>query len=141
MVDQVSNEHFDTLLESLNGPNKLKESFENVSTNKILIRGVEEQNDTIIRLLLEKKVCNVNYQDDTGNTALHHAAKLDSNEILNLLLENGADANILNCEELTALQMAVLSGKVQNYETLAKVTSDQYRKCKSNKTLLHLAVI
>ena len=148
MVDQVSNKHFENLLECFgkltvrsSDFDELKEFLNNhYETPEILIRGVEKQNESIVKLLLGQQL-DINYQDYKGNTALHYAAQLDSNDILNLLLENGADANILNCEELTALQMAVLSGKVQNYETLAKVTSDQYRKCKSNKTLLHLAVI
>ena len=145
MADQVSNEHFDSLLECLNDPDKLKEFFENVSNKipeDILIKEVKKQNESIFKLLLEKKICDVNYQDDKGNTALHHAAKLYNNEIVKLLLENGADANILNCEKMTALQMAVYKGKVQNYEILTKVTEDQtQRKCSDDRTILHLAVV
>ena len=109
----------------------------------LLINATIGANEQIVKWVLEKTLYNVNYQDYKGNTALHYAAKLDSDYILHLLLEynSDADANILNNEEMTALQMAVLNGKVQTYEILAKVTSDQDRKCKSKNTLLHLAVI
>ena len=99
-------------------------------------------NIQFVGLILEKKLCDINYQDDKGNTALHYAAELEPDEILNLLLENGANVEISNDEDMTALQVAVFSGEVQNYETLAKVTSDQtQKKNKSNDTLLHLAVL
>ena len=140
MADSVAIKNFDALFECLSKHDKRGEFFEMAIPEDILIRGVERQNEPIVKLLLEKKVYNVNYQDDKGNTALHYAAKLDSNEILNLLLENSANVEILNNKEMTALQVAVLNGRVQNYETLAKVTSDQDRKCKSKNTL-HLAII
>ena len=98
--------------------------------------------DKFFKSLLDTNIFDINYQDDKGNTVLHYEARSCCDNRLNLLLEHKADVEILNNEKMTALQMAVLSGTVQNYETLAKVTSDQtQKKNKSNDTLLHLAVI
>ena len=121
---------------------KLKNFLENrkIDGSELLLDAVKVQKESSVKLLLDQQL-DINYQDEKGNTALHYAAELDSNEILNLLLEHKANVEISNDEDMTALQMAVYKGKVQNYETLAKVTSDQtQKKNKSNDTLLHLAV-
>jgi ankyrin repeat protein len=45
--------------------------------------------------------CSVNVQNGSGDTALHLAAKSCSHCCCKILLEAGADQNILNCEGTT----------------------------------------
>jgi ankyrin repeat protein len=61
------------------------------------------------RLLLEHGSA-VNYQDDTGSTALHGAAQLGWTALVSLLLEYGADASIVDGTGSTALDYALGRG-------------------------------
>ena len=106
----------------------------------ILISLVRSREKSNVEFILKQNLWDINYQDETGNTALHYAAKFDSIEILNLLLEHNAKVDILNNQEMNALQVAVFKGNVQIYNKLKEFTKDQDIKCKSNNTLLHLAV-
>ena len=106
----------------------------------ILIRSARYRMVSEVESILKEKFVDINYQDETGNTALHYAAEFDCIEILNLLLEHKAKVDILNNQEMNALQVAVLKGKVPIYKKLKEFTKDQDIKCKSNNTLLHLAV-
>jgi len=50
---------------------------------------------SVAKLLVETK-CDVNIQNEDGNTPLHDAYLQGSKDIVNLLIDNGADVNIVN---------------------------------------------
>lgn len=58
----------------------------------------------IVEYLLNKGV-SINQQDTDGNTALHRAAMNGFNDIYDLLLEEEADYNILNCDYCIAEEL------------------------------------
>lgn len=55
---------------------------------------------------LIKKRANINLQDKSGNTALHHAIYYGYKNIVSLLLASGADINLKNNMDLNALDFA-----------------------------------
>jgi len=54
--------------------------------------------------------CNINAVDSDGNTCLHWAAQTDAQQLVKLLLRNGADSTISNVYDQQARQVALLNG-------------------------------
>jgi len=53
---------------------------------------------SVAKLLVETK-CDVNIQNQDGNTPLHDAYRQGSKDIIDLLIANGADVNIVNLKK------------------------------------------
>ena len=94
--------------------------------------------------------------DTTDQTALHYAVSLlaeqaeDDGEptgdaaLVRLLLKHGADANVPNLEQQTALHIAIMGGLHDVVEILIEAGADLQRSCKDfgkDNTALHQAVI
>ena len=76
----------------------------------VLMWAVENRDKEMIDLLLHYKA-NVNLKDSwSGKTALMRAAEMGYGDIVDLLLDNGADATAKNESEDTALTLAVKKG-------------------------------
>ena len=65
-----------------------------------------------VKVLLDRKA-KLEIKNKMGDTALHLAAGRGSEEIVKLLLENGADANSMNKKKRTAFEEAELSKKTK----------------------------
>lgn len=61
----------------------------------------------IVELLLEKKGADPNQRIGHGATVLHGAAIRGSNDIIKMLIANGADVNVQDDSERTPLYWAV----------------------------------
>jgi|GEM_PF-1030611 len=85
-------------------------------------------NDRIISLL--KKGINPNVQDYSGNTALHKASLRGHVSTVKLLLENGADPNLLDENiKLTPLMLAAAFGRKEIVKLLLGYNADiNYKK-------------
>jgi len=59
-------------------------------------------------------------RDSAGMTALMHAAKRGHNEIVRILLDEGADATLLDHQHSTALSMAEEEGHVEVAQMIRK---------------------
>jgi hypothetical protein len=122
----------------------IEEYFDNQSSSK------ETALSYAVRLQLVGDVgelidagANVNNEDDTGNTALSYACDYSSShqvEIVNLLIDAGADVNHRNMYYWTPLDLAINGCKVKIVELLlqkgATVTDTTRRlasHCKTNK--------
>ena len=78
--------------------------------------------DEVKRLLkIEVFKRNVNQQDEDGNTALIFAAEQGHEDILNLLLENGADPLLSDFKKRTPLMDAAYRGKVNIIKRLLQI--------------------
>jgi hypothetical protein len=66
----------------------------------------------------------VDHQDAGDNTAMHHAAQGGSRRLVRLLLEAGADPNILNKEKRNPLHYALAFGHVEVAALLARYGAD-----------------
>jgi ankyrin repeat protein len=64
-----------------------------------------------VKFLVEELKVDVNAVDDSGNTALHHAAARGDNEMIKYLVSQGADVRKVNRAGLTTVDMA--NGPVQ----------------------------
>jgi ankyrin repeat protein len=86
--------------------NKLEELKELIDINNQIIDGntflifaTREGNKNIIKFLCENK-CEMNLQNDKGNTALHYAIGNLFFDIVDILISYGAKEDILNCKGL-----------------------------------------
>jgi ankyrin repeat protein len=71
----------------------------------------------IVKLLLP--FCDINKKDNTGKTALHHAAKSGQSDIIMLLLlERKANIKARDVEKRTALHLAAVNGHVESVQLL-----------------------
>jgi ankyrin repeat protein len=64
-----------------------------------------------VKFLVEELKMDVNVVDDSGNTALHHAAARGDNEMIKYLVSQGGDVKKVNRSGLTTVDMA--NGPVQ----------------------------
>ncbi len=78
-----------------------------------------------VKFLIEELKVDVNAVDDSGNTALHHAAARGDNEMITYLVSQGGDVTKVNRSGLTTVDMA--NGPVQRTqpypETIALLES------------------
>jgi hypothetical protein len=74
--------------------------------------------------------------DDAGNTALHNAACEQHWEMLQLLLQKGAEVNAVTNEGRTALMEAALWGRVDNVNVLLDHGADPALVCVRNNRQL-----
>jgi ankyrin repeat protein len=82
----------------------------------------------------------VNFTDSKGSTPLHHAVLSGSNEVVQLLLENGANVNVaeyINGD--TPLTLAAAKDNIEAYEMLVKAGADVNVKNDKNQTVLMIA--
>ena len=62
----------------------------------------------------------INYQDDTGNCALHMAAANNHEDVVRFLLEHGASVNLQNKNMNSALHWAALTGHLNIVKLLCE---------------------
>lgn len=82
------------------------------------------QSITILRFLLEFSSKGINTKGPKDESVLHIAAEEASPEVLRLLLEYGANINLLSQYERTPLHCATISGRVDNMKELVKSGAD-----------------
>ena len=70
---------------------------------------------TYIQYILNNENFDIDQQDSIGNTPLHWAYSLTSLSLASVLLNNGADVNVLNYEGKTALNVA-LEKQAESYD-------------------------
>ncbi len=90
-----------------------------------LIKGVKKMDVELVKTSL-KAGADVNALDKYGFGALHYAAGMNSPEILQLLLKNGAKVNLkVERLQMNALHIAAMNGMTKNIEILLKAGADQ----------------
>jgi ankyrin repeat protein len=126
---------------------KTKETLLQQSIKKLLSRGEDVsqllgtayiyRHYDVIDLLLKSGVdINTPYKDG-GATVLHMAAFKGDLDMLNSLIEHGADVNAIDYGGIPVLQFAVTGGA----ETVALLIKHGADVTKNNTTLLHFAVL
>ncbi|CAF4993665.1 unnamed protein product, partial [Rotaria sp. Silwood1] len=78
----------------------------------------------IVKYLVNELKCNINEQDENGQTALYYAVKSCSYEIVKFLLENGAMNICDKLRKVTPLMRAALYGEINLIEAFDGYCSD-----------------
>ena len=76
-------------------------------------------------------------KERNGTTLLHYASRYSSKELIELLIDNGADVNARNKEQSTPLLGAVAEGRMNIVELLVNKGADVSAKYKRGRTALH----
>ena len=93
-------------------------NYDNVDWRLVLQHSVSNDRIKIVKLLLDQKYCNVNDTEETGMTALMFAARDSTPEMVQFLLDCGADKSMKCSDGKTAYDYAVEFGKEQIAELL-----------------------
>ena len=64
------------------------------------------------------------YKEVHGNTALHQACEKHDNQLVELLVEHGADINCRDTEGFTPLHIAAIHGQMQVVKKLVELGAD-----------------
>ena len=93
-------------------------NYDNVDWRLVLQHSVSNDRIKIVKLLLDQKYCNVNDTEETGMTALMFAARDSTPEMVQFLLDYGADKSMKCSDGKTAYDYAVEFGNEQIAEFL-----------------------
>lgn len=88
-----------------------------------LLAAASSSNESELASLLEEGV-DVDYQDSSGQTALHLSSDKGSLPCINLLLKHGANVNLQDSDGVSALQTAVIAGCVDACRVLLQNGAD-----------------
>ena len=72
------------------------ENYRDKNNNSSLHISVNNNSIKMVKYFLGKKIKNLNVKNDKGKTALHLACTTGNEDMINLLLKNGADVNALD---------------------------------------------
>lgn len=92
---------------------------------------IEHRNPNIACALIEEFNADLNHQDITGFTALHHAIVKQNLYLVTLLLENGADPTLADKGGISAYIAAELRGPAEIRSALAIYKRDQTANAKA----------
>ncbi|CAG8485309.1 4127_t:CDS:2 [Acaulospora morrowiae] len=93
----------------------------------------------VCRMLLDRGKANINQKDETGKTALAHAAHKGHSQTVETLLSRGADFNITDKFGWTPLMLAAYAGQANIVRRLLLNGADRSLKTASGKTAVTLA--
>lgn len=71
-----------------------------------LMRAVENNHESVAATLLSLPKTDVNVQDESDNTSLHHAVSAGNASMVQLLLQHGAISTLRNRQGMTAVMLA-----------------------------------
>ena len=96
-------------------------------------------NSDAVKALLESPKIKINSQDSGGYTALSYLTELAQVQLVQLLLDAGADPNIHDSEGNVCLHWAAFSGDVSMVEAFIDLTPDINVPNENFDTPLHIA--
>jgi len=102
---------------------------------------VIDGNITKVRALIEKDATLINVADNAGIQPIHHAAKGCHNELVEYLLECGADSNATTSNGWTPIHYAVLYGHREMVECLVGRGADINASDNEGSYPIHYAVM
>ena len=94
----------------------------------------------IERLITTDADMDLNACDDKKRTALHIGSAIGADDIVRLLLENGASPNVKDTNANTPLHLAACSGHIRTVTLLLHYGGDIYATDANGKTPLHLVL-
>mmetsp|Transcript_31219 Transcript_31219/g.65298 ORF Transcript_31219/g.65298 Transcript_31219/m.65298 type:complete len:387 (-) Transcript_31219:333-1493(-) len=97
-------------LSMMAGTPEKEQQIGNDSTPEVRLRKAAMSNDAELLEEVMEGECKMNDGDESGQTALHFAADRGSIDCLKLLIKNGADVNVMDCDGIGVLQTALSAG-------------------------------
>ena len=77
---------------------------------KLLLTACQNGQKGVVITFLKKDGININAVDEIGMSPVHYASRKGYRDIVKLLIEKGADVNLISNESITPLHLAVTSG-------------------------------
>ncbi|OGI28755.1 MAG: hypothetical protein A2287_06930 [Candidatus Melainabacteria bacterium RIFOXYA12_FULL_32_12] len=108
----------------------------NKEGNTALISAILENDNNKIEKLIKRDDIDVNIQNSTGDTALMYSVVIDRKELVNKLLEKGADTNLKNKHGETALILASIFDRKEIAKTLLENKADVNIEDENGKTAI-----
>ena len=104
-----------------------------------LLYAVKSECLPIVELLVKEKYVNLDFQDKDKNTSLHYSVIQRKYELIDLLVDNGADIDVQNADGHTSLMMAAKAGDDKLTDYLLDYGADKKLRDKAGRTALQLA--
>lgn len=104
-----------------------------------LIYAVKSENMAIVELLVKEKYVNLDYQDKDKNTSMHYSVIQHNYELIDMLVDNGADIDVQNADGQTPLMVAAKAGDEKLTDYLLDYGADKKQRDKAGRTALQLA--
>lgn len=90
----------------------------------VFFAAVAENNVAELRKIMQKNEIDINHQSPSGLTALHYAAAEGSYECVQLLIESGAEVELLDLQGCSPLDFAVRGGHFDCASSLIKAGAE-----------------
>ena len=104
---------------------KRKAMAHSFEPNKLLEKAIEEGYSDLVESLIVSGQVNINKLNGHGFAPLHLAAFEGKNDIVTILIDNGAYLDILTSNGISALQVAVVEGNFDSAQLLINNGADQ----------------
>lgn len=130
---------------NLIGGKKANKNIKPVIDKQALLTKLIDKNDLDgVKELLKKHKLNINHKDKYGNTPLHYAV-LESPQLVQFLIDNGANVNAVDNDEHTPLHVAIaaktnINKKLKIISILFENDAKVNKANKDGNTALHFAV-
>ena len=105
-----------------------------------LVEAIKCRNIPVALNILNQNVC-IDIQDEQGNTLLHLASLIDSPELIQALLDKGADVNSKTSTDLTPLHRAAMRGSLKALILLLDNGAQVNVQSNKGNTPLHTAAL
>ena len=107
----------------------------------LFLKACQNGQKSVVITFLKKGGINVDKRDMNGFTPLHHACKKGARDIVKLLLENNADANMASNASITPLHFAARLGNQEIIQCLLDAGADINATDKDGKSVLIYSVL
>lgn len=110
-------------------------------TAQEIFKAINNKNLEQVEIIVRKNSNVVNHTDTDKNTPLHYAASIGQNNIIVLLLKNGADIDAQNYQGYTPLHWAASKGHTASTQILIENGANIHLKTKRGRTPLFLVAM
>lgn len=123
VIEAVYYSQEEILEDIINSGTDIESVYEADNSSTGLIVATKKNDANMVKKLLELGA-NINAQDSLGYTSLHYAASNGHDDVIWLLLESGADAQIKTHQGQSAMDLAVANDKLRSVQLIKDARPD-----------------